>query len=154
IRTQFGHVIDVAPTVLEAARLPEPKVVNGIRQIPIEGVSFAYTFDNPKAKERHTTQYFEITGNRAIYHDGWLARTIHKAPWEATARTSFQKDTWELYDTRADFSLAEDVAKKNPKKLAELQAQFMNEAKKHHVLPLDDRFAERAIAENVGRPDL
>jgi arylsulfatase len=154
IRPQFGHVIDVAPTVLEAARLPEPKVVNGIRQIPIEGVSLAYTFDNAKAKERHATQYFEITGNRAIYHDGWLARTIHKAPWEPTARTTFQADTWELYDTRADFSLAEDVAKKNPKKLAELQALFMKEAEKHHVLPLDDRFTERAIAENVGRPDL
>jgi arylsulfatase len=154
IRTQFGHVIDVAPTVLEAARLPEPKVVNGIRQIPMEGMSLAYTFDNAKAKERHTTQYFEITGNRAIYQDGWLARTIHKAPWEATPRTSFQGDTWELYDTRADFSLADDVAKKNPKKLAELQALFMKEARKYHVLPLDDRFAERAIAENVGRPDL
>jgi arylsulfatase len=154
IRSQFGHVIDVAPTVLEAARLPEPKVVNGIRQIPIEGVSLGYTFDNAKAKERHTTQYFEIAGNRAIYHDGWLARTIHKAPWEATARAPFQKDAWELYDVRADFSLANDAAKENPKKLAQLQALFMKEAEKHHVLPLDDRFVERAIAENVGRPDL
>jgi arylsulfatase len=154
LRTQFGHVIDVAPTVLQAARLPEPKVVNGIRQVPIEGVSLAYTFDDAKAKGRHTTQYFEIAGNRAIYHDGWLARTIHRAPWEPNPRHPFQGDAWELYDTRADFSLADDLAAKNPKKLKELQALFIKEAEKYHVLPLDDRMFERAIAEKVGRPDL
>jgi len=154
IRTQFSHVIDVAPTVLEAAGLPEPKVVNGTPQIPIEGVCMAYTFDDAKAPERHTTQYFEIAGNRAIYHDGWLARTIHRAPWETQPRAPLQGDAWELYDVRSDFSLASDVAAKNPQKLAEMQALFLSEAGKYHVLPIDDRTLERAIAQAVGRPDL
>jgi arylsulfatase len=154
IRTQFGHVIDVAPTVLQAAGLPEPKVVNGTPQIPMEGKSLAYSFDNGKAKERHTTQYFEIAGNRAIYHDGWFARTIHRAPWEAKPRRPLQDDAWELYDVRADFSLSTDLAAKNPKKLAELQAIFMKEAERYHVLPVDDRVFERLDAAAVGRPDL
>jgi arylsulfatase len=154
IRTQFSHVIDVAPTVLQAAGLPEPKVVNGTRQIPIEGVSMVYTFGDARAKERHTTQYFEIAGNRAIYHEGWLARTIHKAPWEPKPRRALKDDVWELYDVRSDFSLANDLAAKNPQKLAQMQALFMNEAGKHHALPLDDRGFERALAEAVGRPDL
>ncbi|GIK85702.1 MAG: arylsulfatase [Betaproteobacteria bacterium] len=154
IRPQFGHVIDVAPTILQAIGLPEPKVVNGTRQIPMEGTSLVYTFDDAKAKDRHVTQYFEIAGNRAIYHDGWFARTIHKAPWEPKPRQPLQQDVWELYDTRADFSLAQDLAAKQPKKLAELKALFMKEAAKHHVLPLDDRFLERTDAHAVGRPDL
>ena len=154
IRSQFGHVIDVAPTILQAVGLPEPKVVNGTRQIPMEGTSLVYTFDDPKAKERHRTQYFEIAGNRAIYHDGWFARTIHKAPWEPKPRRALQQDTWELYDVRNDFSLANDVAKAHPRKLAELEALFMKEAAKYHVLPLDDRFLERTDARAVGRPDL
>ncbi|HUL60521.1 MAG TPA: arylsulfatase [Anaeromyxobacteraceae bacterium] len=154
IRTQFGHVIDVAPTILEAAGLPEPRVVNGAPQIPMEGVSLAYTFADAKAKDRHTTQYFEIAGNRAIYADGWLARTIHRAPWEMEGRHPLQSDVWELYDTRSDFSLANDLAAKNPAKLAELKALFMSEAEKHHVLPIDDRVVERGIASVVGRPDL
>jgi arylsulfatase len=154
IRTQFSHVIDVAPTVLQAAGLPEPKVVNGTPQIPMAGTSLVYSFDDAKAKERHTTQYFEILGNRAIYHDGWFARTIHKAPWETKPRRPLEKDVWELYDVRSDFSLANDVAAKNPKKLAELQAKFLAEAKKYNVLPLDDRFYERMDAHAVGRPDL
>jgi len=154
IRTQFSHVVDVAPTILEAAGLPEPKVVNGTPQIPMEGVSMVYTFDNDKARDRHITQYFEISGNRAIYHDGWLARTIHRAPWEQKARNPLQNDVWELYDTRADFSLVNDLAAKNPKKLAEMQQLFMKEAEKYHVLPIDDRLFERALAEKVGRPDL
>jgi len=154
IRTQFSHVIDVAPTILEAAGLPEPNVVNGTPQIPMEGVSMAYTFDDAKARERHTTQYFEIAGNRAIYHDGWLARTIHRAPWEQKVRNPLEKDVWELYDVRSDFSLANDLAAKNPKKLAEMQVLFMKEAEKHHVLPIDDRLLERALAALVGRPDL
>jgi arylsulfatase len=153
IRTQFGHVIDVAPTVLQAVGLPEPKVVNGVRQIPMEGKSLLATFDNAKANGR-TTQYFEITGNRAIYHDGWFARTIHRAPWEAKGRHPLDKDVWELYDVRADFSLANDLAAKQPKKLAELQALFMKEAEKYHVLPIDDRVFERLDAKLVGRPDL
>jgi arylsulfatase len=154
IRSQFGHVIDVAPTILQAAGLPEPKAVNGTPQIPMEGKSLVYSFDNAKAKETHTTQYFEIAGNRAIYHEGWYARTIHKAPWEPKPRRTLQQDTWELYDVRSDFSLSEDLAAKQPKKLAELQALFMREAEKYHVLPIDDRVFERMDAEAVGRPDL
>lgn len=154
LRSQFSHVIDIAPTILEAAGLPQPKVVNGTPQIPIQGTSLAYTFDNATAKERHTTQYFEIAGNRAIYHDGWLARVIHKAPWEKAPRTTLQKDIWELYDVRNDFSLTVDLAAKHPKKLKELQALFMKEAEKNHVLPIDDRLFERALADMVGRPDL
>ena len=154
MRTQFGHVIDIAPTILQAAGLPEPKVVNGTPQIPIEGKSLVYTFDDVKARERHTTQYFEIAGNRAIYHDGWLARTIHKAPWEPKPRHPLQDDAWELYDVRSDFSLSNDLAAKNPKKVAQMKAIFMKEARKHHVLPIDDRFLERTDAVAVGRPDL
>jgi len=154
LRSQFHHVIDVAPTVLEAARLPEPKVVNGTPQAPIEGVSMTYTFDNATAKDRHTTQYFEIFGNRAIYHDGWLAGTVHKAPWEQQVRHPLLDDVWELYDVRADFSLANDLAATNPAKLAELQAVFMEEAAKYHVLPIDDRSIERANPAIAGRPDL
>ena len=154
LRSQFGHVIDVVPTILEAAGLPQPKVVNGTPQIPIQGTSLIYSFDNAKATERHTTQYFEISGNRAIYHDGWLARTIHRAPWESVPRATLQKDVWELYDIRNDFSLTLDLAAKNPQKLKEMQALFMKEAEKNHVLPVDDRLFERALAEMVGRPDL
>lgn len=154
MRSQFHHVIDVAPTILEATKLPEPKVVNGTPQIPMEGVSMTYTFDNAKAKDRHITQYFEIGGNRAIYHDGWLAGTIHRAPWEPKPRRPLAEDVWELYDVRADFSLANDVSAKNPTKLAELKSLFLSEAEKNHVLPIDDRMFERAVASMVGRPDL
>jgi arylsulfatase len=154
IRTQFGHVIDVAPTILEAVGLPEPKVVNGTPQIPMEGVSLVYSFHDAAAKERHITQYFEIAGNRAIYHDGWLARTLHRAPWEAKPRNPLEKDVWELYDVRNDFSLTTDLAVKNPQKLSELQGKFLEEAKKYHVLPIDDRVFERLLASEVGRPDL
>jgi arylsulfatase A-like enzyme len=155
IRTQFSHVIDIAPTVLQAAGLPEPKVVNGVKQIPMEGKSLVYTFEDPKAKERHTTQYFEIAGNRAIYHEGWFARTIHRAPWEARPRRALEDNSaWELYDVRSDFSLANDLAAKNPKKLTEMQEIFLREAAKYHVLPMDDRVFERLDAAAVGRPDL
>lgn len=154
LRSQFSHVIDVAPTILEAAGLPEPTVVNGTPQIPMEGVSMAYTFTDAKAKERHDTQYFEIAGNRAIYHDGWLARVIHRAPWEFQPRATLDKDVWELYEVRNDFSLANNLAAKNPQKLAELQALFMKEAEARHVLPLDDRVLERMSAALVNRPDL
>jgi arylsulfatase len=154
VRTQFGHVIDIAPTVLQAAGLPESKVVNGTPQIPMAGKSLLATFDDPKARTR-TTQYFEIAGNRAIYHDGWLARTIHRAPWEAKPRRPLQDNSaWELYDVRADFSLANDLAKQNPKKLAEMQALFLKEAGKYGVLPMDDRVFERLDPAAVGRPDL
>jgi arylsulfatase len=155
IRTQFGHVIDVAPTVLQAIGLPEPKVVNGVTQIPMAGVSLAYTFEDARAKERHTTQYFEVAGNRAIYHDGWFARTIHKAPWEPKPRRTLQDDSaWQLYDTRSDFSLANDLAAQNPAKLAEMLRLFLDEAAKYGVLPIDDRVFERLDGAAVGRPDL
>jgi arylsulfatase len=155
LRTQFSHVIDVAPTVLQAIGLPEPKSVNGVKQVPMSGTSMVYTFEDAKAKDRHTTQYFEIAGNRAIYHDGWLARTIHRAPWEAKPRRALEDTSgWELYDVRSDFSLANDLAAKNPKKLAEMQALFLTEARKYGVLPLDDRVFERLDPAAMGRPDL
>lgn len=154
VRSQFHHVIDIAPTILEAAGLPEPKSVNGTEQTPIEGVSMLYTFDDPKAKSHHTTQYFEILCNRSIYHDGWLAGTLHRAPWEQKPRTTLENDKWELYDTRSDFSLRNDLSAKNPEKLKEMQALFMKEATKYSVLPLDDRVFERFDAKLVGRPDL
>ena len=154
VRAQFHHVIDIAPTVLEAAELPEPKVVNGTPQEPIEGVSMVYTFANAKASSRHYVQYFEIMGNRAIYSDGWLAGTVHRAPWEGKPRTTLLDDKWELYDTRNDFSLANNLAVKNPVKLKELQDLFLKEAVKNHVLPIDDRVFERMIPASAGRPDL
>jgi arylsulfatase len=154
VRAQWHHVIDIAPTILEAAGLPEPKAVNGIPQTPIEGVSMLYSFNDAQAKDRHETQYFEIFGNRAIYHDGWFAGTVHKAPWEPKPRATLEGDTWELYDTRADFSLANDLAKQNPAKLKEMQDRFMKEAEKYTVLPIDDRSIERVNPALAGRPDL
>lgn len=154
VRSQFHHVIDVAPTVLEAAGLPEPKSVNGTVQEPIEGVSMLYSFDDAKAADKHTTQYFEMIGNRAIYKDGWFAGTIHKAPWEAKPRAKLTEDKWELYDTHNDFSLANDLASQNPDKLKELQEAFLQEAIKYRVLPIDDRSIERLNAKIAGRPDL
>jgi len=154
LRSQWHHVIDIAPTILEAAGLPEPKSVNGTAQTPIEGVSMVYTFADAKAPSRHATQYFEILGNRAIYHDGWLAGTVHRAAWELKVRRPLEDDIWELYDTRSDFSLANDLAAKNPAKLKEMQDLFTQEAIKYSVLPLDDRLTERFVAALVGRPDL
>lgn len=154
LRAQWHHVVDVAPTILEAAGLPFPRVVNGIKQKPFEGVGLAYTFNDARARDRHRTQYFEILGNRAIYHDGWLAGTVHRAPWETKPFGALADDRWELYDTRKDFSLATDLAARNPKKLKELQALFMKEAVKYSVLPLDDRSIERFNAALAGRPDL
>jgi arylsulfatase len=154
LRTQFHHVIDVAPTILEAAGLPEPKSVNGTEQAPIEGVSMIYTFDEAGAKGRHLTQYFEMFGNRSIYSDGWYARTVHRLPWDRNALATFAEDKWELYDIRADFSLTNDVAAKNAEKVKELQALFLKEAVKYSVLPLDDRLLERMNAKTAGRPDL
>jgi arylsulfatase len=154
IRSQFAHVIDIAPTVYEVTGIPAPKEVNGIAQEPIEGTSLAYTFGDPGAKEKHAVQYFEITGNRSIYQDGWLARTIHRAPWNPKPYTTLQEDKWELYNTTDDFSLASDLAAKNPEKLKSMQELFMKEAEKYHVLPIDDRLFERFNAAAVGRPTL
>ncbi len=156
IRSQFHHVIDVAPTVLEAAGLPEPVFVNGIQQRPIEGVSMMYSFNDPKAAERHETQYFEIMGNRGIYHKGWTAVTKHRTPWETgmIKMAAFDDDVWELYDTTKDWSQAKDLAKEFPQKLHELQRLWLIEAVKYNVLPLDDRFVERANPALAGRPQL
>lgn len=153
-RTQFTHVIDVVPTILEATALPAPEVVNGAAQRPMDGISMAYTFDDPAAPERHQTQYFEMFGNRAIYHDGWYARVIHNATWDSVPRTSIADGRWELFDTRNDFSLVNDLAADEPERLAELQALFLEEAIRNHVLPMDDRTLERAIPALAGRPDL
>jgi arylsulfatase len=155
LRDQFHHVIDVAPTVLEAAGLPQPKMVNGTTQRPMDGVSMVYTFADPKAKGRRTTQYFEMFGNRAIYHDGWVAATRHSIPWLTTAHLpSFDRDRWELYHVDRDFSQAQDLAAQNPAKLKELQALFAKEAIRNHVFPLDDRRTERFNPAIAGRPDL
>jgi arylsulfatase A-like enzyme len=144
IRNQFHHVIDVVPTILEACKIPEPKVVNGIAQKPIEGVSMLYSFDDNAAKDRRTTQYFELATNRAIYHDGWVACSKYGLPWETAGRgDGFVNASWELYNVNEDFSQAEDLAAKNPKKLIELKAKFLEEAKKFDVFPLDSRFSER-----------
>lgn len=154
LRTQFGHVIDIAPTVLEAAGIPEPKSVNGTEQTPIEGVSLLYSFDNPDAKEQHTTQYFEIFGNRAIYHEGWFARTLHRAPWQTSGFPALDEDVWDLYKIDEDFNLQNNLADSNPQKLTEMQALFMSEAEKYNVLPIDDRFLVRVNAAMAGRPDI
>jgi arylsulfatase len=154
IRSQFHHVIDVAPTALEAASIPEPKSVNGVGQYPMDGVSMLYSADDPKAAERRTTQYFEMFGNRAIYHEGWVAATRHSIPWVMTALPPLEKDAWELYNIDQDFSEAHDLAAKNPGKLKELQDLFMREAVRNHVLPIDDRRSERFNPAIAGRPDL
>jgi arylsulfatase A-like enzyme len=155
IRSQFHHATDIAPTILEAAGLPEPKRVNGADQRKMDGVSMLYSFNDPKAKDKRETQYFEMFGNRAIYHKGWVAGTRHSIPWQlAAASTPFDEDTWELYNINDDFTQASDLAKKNPQKLQELQKLFLAEAERNHVLPMDDRRAERANPELAGRPDL
>jgi arylsulfatase A-like enzyme len=156
LRTQFHHVIDIAPTILEAAGLPEPVFVNGVQQRPIEGVSMLYAFNDAKAAERRETQYFEMAGNRGIYHKGWTAVTRHRTPWETgqVKLPAFDDDVWELYDTATDWTQAKDLAKQHPEKLRDLQRLWLTEAVKYNVLPLDDRFAERANPDLAGRPQL
>jgi len=155
VRSQFHHVIDVAPTVLEAAGLPEPTRVNGVEQRPMDGVSMLYTLDDAKAADRRVTQYFEMFGNRAIYHDGWVAAARHSIPWLAGAKLpDLKDDVWELYHVSEDFSQADDLAEQNPEKLKELQELFMTEAVRNHVLPIDDRRVERFNPAVAGRPDL
>jgi len=153
VRTQFCHAIDIAPTIYEACHIPAPKIVNGVDQRPIEGFSMFYSFDKANAPAVHKTQYFEMFGNRAIYSDGWVARTIHKYPWGQPLHT-FDKDVWQLYNVKEDFSEANDLAASNPEKLKELQELFLKEAVKYNVLPLDDRTYERFDAAIAGRPDL
>ena len=152
IRTQFHHLIDIAPTLLEVAGLPAPVMVNGIAQKPIEGVSMAYTFDkaNADAPSSHDTQYFEIMGNRAIYHDGWLAGTTPpQGPWLmglGTLPDVVNGYNWELYNIAEDYSQADDLATKMPGKLRELQELFLVEASKYGVFPLDNEVLQRAAA--------
>jgi len=146
IRTQFHHVIDIAPTILEAAHLPQPVEVNGVKQKPIEGVSMIYSFDDPKAASPRHIQYFEMFGNRALYKDGWIATARHgRLPWVTAGGSTgdFDHDKWELYNLADDFSESNDLSAKYLEKLKELQDDFWIEAKKYDVLPLDDRFAER-----------
>ncbi len=154
IRSQFHHVTDVAPTVMEAATLPFPRIVNGAPQDPFDGVSMMYALDDASAPDQHTTQYFEMFGNRGIYHDGWMARVIHRAPWRNEPYRVLQEDHWELYNVREDFSLAHNVADEHPEKLKELKALFDSEAIRNHVYPIDDRSFERFNAQIAGRPDL
>jgi Sulfatase len=153
IRSQFHHVIDLAPTVLEAAGLPAPVSVNGVQQQPLEGVSMAYCFDDAGAADRHTTQYFEMFCNRGIYHEGWTAVTRHSTPWVAGEMPAFDDDVWELYGPD-DWSQAYDLAADQPEKLKDLQRLFLIEAAKYNVLPLDDRRFERFNADLAGRPQL
>ena len=154
VRSQWHHVTDIAPTVMEAAGLPFPTSVNGAIQKPFEGVSLIYSFDAPDAADRHTTQYFEILGNRAIYDDGWVAATKHRTPWANAPDGPLNEDKWELYHVAEDFSQANDLAASNADKLSELQDLFIAEAIKYDVLPLDDRGFERLNASIAGRPDL
>ena len=155
IRSQFCHVIDIAPTVLEAAGLPEPTVVNSVQQAPMEGTSMVYSFNDAKAPERHDLQYFEMFCNRGIYHRGWSAVTRHSTPWVALAKLpAFDDDVWELYDGRKDWTQAHDLAKEMPEKLHELQRLWLIEATKYNVLPLDDRRVERLNPDLAGRPQL
>ena len=146
VRSQFHHVIDVAPTILEAAGLPAPLSVNGVQQRPLEGVSMAYSFDDAGAADRHTTQYFEMFCNRGIYHEGWTAVTRHSTPWMPTEMPAFDDDVWELY-APDDWTQAHDLAAEQPEKLRELQRLFLIEAGKYNVLPLDDRRFERFNAD-------
>jgi arylsulfatase len=155
VRNQFCHVIDVAPTVLGAAGLPEPVQVHGITQEPLHGTSMAYSFDDRAAAERHQTQYFEMFCNRGIYHKGWSAVTKHRTPWNfARIDQPFDDDVWELYDGSTDWTQAHDLSKEQPDTLHELQRLFLIEAARFNVLPLDDRQAERMIPEIAGRPTL
>ncbi|WP_280417729.1 arylsulfatase [Nocardia carnea] len=159
LRHQWHHCIDVVPTILEAAGLPAPDYVDGVRQSPIEGTSFAYTFNDPDAADRHTTQYFEMFGNRGIYHHGWTAVTCHRSGYPAAEGAaprsdSIADDVWELYDTSSDWTQAVDVAAEFPEKLAELKQRFLIEAARHRVLPMDDRVRERFIPSLAGRREL
>ena len=157
IRRQFHHVIDIVPTILEATGIPAPDAINGIKQHPIEGVSMAYTWDkaNANAPTRHNTQYFEMLGNRAIYHDGWIASTTPATlPWELSTATPPDVITgykWELYNVKEDPTQFNDLADRMPEKVKEMQALFYSEAKKYNVLPLDNSTLTRW---NAPRPNL
>ncbi len=149
LRSQFHHLIDIMPTILEITGIPAPKSVNGVRQKPIDGVSMAYTFDSVTAPDRRKTQYFEMMSNRSIYHKGWMASVFHgRAPWDFNTAPRYEDEKWELYNIDKDFSQAEDLAAAYPKKLAELQQLFDAEARKYNVYPLDDRGLARSKPED------
>jgi arylsulfatase A-like enzyme len=156
MRNQFCHVIDIAPTILEAAELPEPVMVNGVLQSPIEGKSMLYSFNDAQAPERHDLQYFEMVGNRGIYYKGWSAVTKHRIPWIMGEQKMlpFDEDIWELYDGSKDWTQARDLSKQMPQKLKELQRLWLIEAVKYNVVPLDDRGGERLNPDLAGRPQL
>ncbi len=154
MRSQWTHVIDIAPTLLEAMGLPEPKTVNGLKQIPIQGKSFLHTFNDKSSPSRHTRQYFEVTGNRAIYDNGWFARVIHYPQWASAPVATIQNDKWELYNVTKDFALANDLSAKDPKKLEQMKKLFDKEAVANHVYPMDDRGIERINPAIAGRPDI
>ncbi len=157
IRDQFAHVIDIVPTILEVTGIGTPESVDGIKQAPIEGTSLAYTFDaaNAKAPTQHTTQYFEMMGDHALYHEGWLLSTkVTRAPWEAFGPANpdpLNNVTYELFNLTTDFSQTKDLAAENPDKVAEMKALFLEEAKKYEVLPMDASVAARIVAP---RPNL
>ena len=156
VRSQFAHITDITPTILEAANIPQPKKVDGFDQETMAGKSLVYTFDDAAAAETHTTQYFEIIANRALYKDGWMASTTPRnLPWQGhpvPSEDPVNDYKWELYDLTKDFSQSEDVAAQNPEKLKEMQQAFMEEAEKYKVFPLDDRYIDRVNPEN--RPNL
>jgi arylsulfatase len=156
MRHQFSHVIDIAPTILEAAGIPEPAFVNGVMQSPMEGTSMLYSFTDGEAPEQHDLQYFEMFGNRGIYHKGWSAVTKHKTPWVLVggALPAFDDDVWELYDGNSDWSQANDLSEEMPDKLHELQRRWLIEATKYNAIPLDDRSGERLNSDLAGRPTL
>ena len=156
LRTQFTHVIDVAPTILDAAGLPEPTMVNGQPTIPMEGRNMRYSFEAPTAPEEHDLQYFEMFGNRGIYHRGWSAVTKHRTPWNLVEKAPpfDDDDVWELYDGNADYSQAHDLAKEQPERLATLQRLWLIEATKYNVLPMDGDTGERLNPDLAGRPTL
>jgi arylsulfatase len=155
MRSQFHHVIDIAPTILEIAGIPEPEFVEGVEQKPIEGVSMSYTFDDIAAVDRHNVQYFEMFGNRGIYYNGWTAVTKHRTPWLLVGQktVAFDDDNWELYDTSKDWTQTVDLSKQKPELLHDLQRQWLIEATRYNVLPMDDRAMERFVAKLAGRPE-
>jgi len=151
-RTQFHHLVDIAPTIYEAAGIEFPTSVNGVEQTPLAGVPMNYSFENAYVEGTRKTQYFEVGGHRAIYHDGWVAGSFHGVPWQLSGSVGFENDVWELYNIEEDFSQANDLAEQYPDKLEELKAIFNEEANKYDVFPLDDRFVERAF--NKARPSI
>ena len=152
LRNQYHHVVDIVPTIYEAAGITTPATVNGVEQMPMAGTSMMYTFDNADIESTRKTQYYEIGGHRAIYHDGWMASSFHGVPWAFTGSVGFEDETWELYNIEEDFSQSVNLADKHPKKLEELKEIFDQEANRYNVYPLDDRYAERAL--NPLRPSV